>query len=104
MWRSVVVKKCLAVALEGVALSSPPPLFSSTSPPHPPHSTQQVVSDTVASAVQKEVESSIKLHAGKLGSEARLQEERKRKEVCVLNHLQIPCSPLLSSILSSNLQ
>jgi len=54
-----------------------------SSPPHPPHSTQQVVSDTVASVVQKEVESSIKLHAGKLGSEARLQEERKRKEVCV---------------------
>ena len=32
MWRSVVIKKCLAVALEGGALSSPPPLFSSTSP------------------------------------------------------------------------
>ena len=79
MWRSVVIKKCLAVALEGGVFSSPP----LSSPPHPPHSTQQVVSDTVASAVQKEVESSIKLHAGKLGSEARLQEERKRKEVCV---------------------
>ena len=37
----------------------------------------------MASVVQKEVESSIEQHAGKLGSEARLEEERRRKKVRV---------------------
>ena len=47
--------------------------------------------------VQKEVESSIEQHAGKLGSEARLEEERRRKKVvCVCVQTQI-CLHLISA-------
>ena len=44
-------------------------------------SMQRVVGETVALTVQREMEASLERHASKLSPEARLQEDRKKKEV-----------------------
>ena len=46
---------------------------------------QQVVGETVALTVQREVEASLERHASKLNPEAKLQEDRKKKEVRYLS-------------------